>query len=274
MYLPYTLFETVGRFNDNNADDMQCGDMGEQELLSLGLKDISARVDPYQLIRYDLPYKHQLDGLLNSITPGVKISHEECVDILFAEMKEYSQMFSFQGKYKTLIGEMIEHFRYGNGTSFYSEKLNSAFHERIRTHSLDNPLSIIENNLKDEFALNGGEGDFPQIMHSIEKSLLDSRLPKFDNKLDRINGLGITVHDISAQKITISHIQKYNQGWSATVWFDAQDHFGLDINDIQNKLFKEFRFFRIWFFLQRHKDFAFKPFFTNFHTVETIGSYW
>ncbi|MGQ7148140.1 DUF3289 family protein, partial [Escherichia sp. SS-MK2] len=29
-------------------------------------------------------------------------------------------------------------------------------------------------------------------------------------------------------------------------------------------------FFRIWFFLQRHKDFAFKPFFTNFNTIERI----
>jgi len=121
MYLPFTLFETVACFNDVNADDMKCGDMGEQELLSLGLKDISARVDPYQLIRYDFPYKHHLDGFLNSITPGVKISHEECIDILFNEMKELAQMFSFQGEYKTLIGVMIDHLRYGNGSHFYSQ---------------------------------------------------------------------------------------------------------------------------------------------------------
>ncbi|HKM96800.1 MAG TPA: DUF3289 family protein, partial [Buttiauxella sp.] len=31
-----------------------------------------------------------------------------------------------------------------------------------------------------------------------------------------------------------------------------------------NPLFRNLRFFRIWFFLQRHKDYSFKPFLTNF----------
>ncbi|HBB2651472.1 TPA: DUF3289 family protein, partial [Escherichia coli] len=55
--------------------------------------------------------------------------------------------------------------------------------------------------------------------------------------------------------------------------FIAQDHFGLDVTDIKNKIYNKYRFFRIWFFLQRHKDFAFKPFFTNFNTIERIENY-
>lgn len=55
IHLPYTLFETISRFYDNDADDMQYGDMGEPELKSLGLTDISAYVDPYNLIRYTYP---------------------------------------------------------------------------------------------------------------------------------------------------------------------------------------------------------------------------
>ncbi|EBO7885611.1 DUF3289 family protein, partial [Salmonella enterica] len=29
-------------------------------------------------------------------------------------------------------------------------------------------------------------------------------------------------------------------------------------------LYNKFRFFRIWFFLQRHRDYAYKSFMTNF----------
>lgn len=46
-----------------------------------------------------------------------------------------------------------------------------------------------------------------------------------------------------------------------------------DVTDIKNKIYNKYRFFRIWFFLQRHKDFAFKPFFTNFNTIERIENY-
>jgi len=94
----------------------------------------------------------------------------------------------------------------------------------------------------------------------------------FNNDEDRINGLGITVHDIAAQKIELSSLARDAFGWNATLFFKAQDHFGLDVIDIQNEIYRQFRFFRIWFFLQRHKDFAFKPFFTNFHSVERIGN--
>ncbi len=42
--MPCTLFETITLFDDFSADDMQYGDMEEQDFLSLGLSDISAKV--------------------------------------------------------------------------------------------------------------------------------------------------------------------------------------------------------------------------------------
>lgn len=269
MYLPCTLFETVSRFDDRTADDMQCGDMGERELLALGLRDISAKVDPYRLVRYDFPNRYQMDSPFSSSASGIKISHQQCVDILFNEMKELAQMFSFEGKYKMLIGEMIDHFRFGNGCGFYSERLNSAFHERLNSYLNDNPMLLIENAI-DYFYSNSTSRDYQELLHKIKYVLLGSTLPKFNENEDRINGLGITVHDIAAQTITLLSLQEYTMGWSATLFFEAQDHFGLDIIDIQDKLYSQFRFFRIWFFLQRHRDFAFKPFFTNFNSVEKI----
>ena len=38
--MPCTLFETITLFDDFSADDMQYGDMEEQDFLSLGLSDI------------------------------------------------------------------------------------------------------------------------------------------------------------------------------------------------------------------------------------------
>ncbi|EPM1951293.1 YPO3983 family protein [Salmonella enterica] len=273
MYLPYTLFEPVTRFNDDSAGDMQCGDMGEEELLALGLNDISEKVDPYRLIHYPFPHPGGIDGYFGSSTSGIKISHSECVDILFTEMKELAGMFSFYGEYRLLIEELIGHFRYGDGSLFYSQQLNSAFHKRINIKTHNNPLLIIKKCIEDEFKNHKREVYIPALLHKIQTKLLRSKLAKFNNLEDRINGLGICVHDIAAQKITLTNFQKYAIGLSATLHFVAQDHFGLDVADIKNKLYREFRFFRIWCFLLRHRDFAFKPFFTNFNTITRIGSY-
>lgn len=273
MYLPYTLFKPVTRFNDDSAGDMQCGDMGEEELLALGLNDISEKVDPYRLIYYDFPRPYMVDGVFSLTNLGREISHDECVDILFIEMKELAKMFSFYSEYQTLIDELIGHFRYGNGSLFYSQQLNSAFHKRINIKTHNSPLLIIKKCIEDEFKNHKREVYILALLHKIQTKLLRSKLAKFNNLEDRINGLGICVHDIAAQKITLTIFQKYAIGWSATLHFVAQDHFGLDFADIKNKLYREFRFFRIWFFLQRHRDFAFKPFFTNFNTITRIGSY-
>ncbi|WP_048957222.1 YPO3983 family protein [Enterobacter bugandensis] len=273
MFLPFTLFETVARFDDYSADDMQCGDMGEDELLALGLRDISAHVDPYRLVRYDFPEMHHLEGIVSDTVAGSKITHEECVDILFTEMKELSLMFSFYGEYKALIGEMIDHFRYGNGRVFFSQKLNSAFHKKINNNFPGNPLYIIEEQIHSKFYSNPKATYFPALLNDIKCRIFISHLPKFDSKKDNVNGLGISIHDIAAQKIILNGLHRYAMGWSASVHFIAQDHFGLDVKDIKNELYNKFRFFRIWFFLQRHKAFAYKPYFTNFHSIERIEKY-
>lgn len=273
MNLPSTLFETTTPLNDNASDDMQYGDMNEQQLLSLGLHDISAKVDPYRLIRYDFPQPQYASSMLRSFSSGTKITHKECVNILFDEMKELSHLFSFWGEYKKIITELINHFRYGNGSDFYSSLLNSAFGNRINNYTKDNPLIIIKDIINGEFTYKSKSGNTSPLLRRIKSRLSYSMLPKFDQYKDRINGLGISIHDISYQKISLLSLKKYSIGWDATLHFEAQDHFGLDLYDIKDDFYRKFRFFRIWFFLQRHKDFAFKPFFTNFYTIERIAGY-
>ncbi|ELK3970192.1 DUF3289 family protein [Escherichia coli] len=272
--IPCTLFETISLFDDFSADDMQYGDMVEQDFLSLGLSDISAKVDPYRLIKYHFPGPGSINVAFSASSSGTKISQRECTDILFAEMKELAKMLSFFGQYKTLIEDLIEHFRYGNGSNFHSQQLNLSFHEKINKYGYNSPIRIIKECIENGINSTPSTGYQPLILQSIKTKLLSSRLNKFNDFEDSFfNGLGISVHDISAQKISLLSFQKYAIGWSATIHFVAQDHFGLDVTDIKNKTYSKYRFFRIWFFLQRHKDFSFKPFFTNFNTIERIENY-
>lgn len=84
--------------------------------------------------------------------------------------------------------------------------------------------------------------------------------------------MGIRIHDTWATHITIKSLQIENGHYRAVVHYKVQDHFGLDSDDISNFKFKNFRFFRIWFVLQRYNNFGFKPFITNMEAaVEIIG---
>jgi len=84
--------------------------------------------------------------------------------------------------------------------------------------------------------------------------------------------MGITVHDTWATHITIQSLQIDNGRYRAVMHYKVQDHFGLDNDDISKIKFSQFRFFRIWFVLQRYNQFGFKPFMTNMKaTVEIIG---
>ncbi|WP_318363412.1 YPO3983 family protein [Enterobacter sp.] len=271
--LPCVLFTTVRRFDDFSAEDMQYGDMDEQQLLELGLKDISLKVDPYRLVRYDFP---RLAGFPVEFYPnpkGRKITRGECIDILFDEMKALSHDFSLFGEYKDIINQLIDHFRYGQGIPFYSTLLDSAYKHRVNGYDQGNPLMIIKLTLNERLGRNKKQQHDFSLLKEMQIKLNDSKLPKFNNVKDRFNGLGISVHDIAAQEITLVSLHQFHFGWEAVVHFKAQDHFGLDIKDIKNDFYRQFRFFRIWFFLQRHQDFAFRPFFTNFSTVVRINSY-
>ncbi|MGB8668063.1 MAG: YPO3983 family protein [Serratia inhibens] len=96
-------------------------------------------------------------------------------------------------------------------------------------------------------------------------------LPKFNRWQDRVNGLGITVHDTYATHITIKSLQIDNDRCHAIVHYTVQEHFGLDNRDVAG--FRNYRLFRIWFVLQRYNKFGYKPFMTNMEaTVEIKGN--
>lgn len=274
MYNPLfrciVLFQTKNKINDYTSDDMQHSDLSESELIELGLNDVSTRVEPYRMIltenskKYsEHPFSSEYDSKPASDKP---IEKDECSDILFEEMRELSGIFA-SGQYKKLIGEMITHFKYRNGQNFSDNALLNKAYEDLLMSKLygDTTLGAIRaviNKFSQNRPQQIGSSDF---IYEVQRQIANVRLPKFDDFEDRFNGMGITVHDIHFQRIILYNFVRSKIGWSAEIAFEAQDHFGLGREDITKKLFHSFRFFRIWFVLQRYDAFKFKPFMTNFH---------
>lgn len=266
MGLPCEVFSTFHRFENYYIDDMQYGDMDDWDFQQLGLVDISARVDPFRCLQFDPMSSFNVHTLnfARQKRQGRPISRQQCVDIMFDEMKELSTQFA-SGQYAPLIGELIDHFHYGNGQPWTDELLNRAYAEVVSGVGTNDVLVKIQKAINDRLYLERQAGLGYDFFTDLKTSIKEnSRLPKFNRFIDRFNGLGISVHDIYAQRISLVHLQRYAISWEGLLFFKGQDHFGLGKEDITNTLYKNFRFFRILFFLQRHRDYAYKPFMTNF----------
>ena len=275
LQLPCTLFKTQKWMDDYSASDMRCGDLTEAQLKShYGLVDVSTRANPYTLTKIT-PFNQPQSMFYGSRGEGEKITRQQCTNILFDEFRDLSRMFSIYSPYKHLIEKMITHMQYGNGKPFTSMHLDSALKDHIiRDNNPDNSTRLL---LKEAFSTAvDWENKCLQVSKKDELRIAISRgkLPKFDRFQDNFNGMGITVHDTWATHITIKSLQVDNDRYRAVVHYKVQDHFGLDVDDISKFKFNQFRFFRIWFVLQRYNQFGFKPFITNMEaTVEITGGH-
>ncbi|HCT5176117.1 TPA: DUF3289 family protein [Enterobacter hormaechei subsp. steigerwaltii] len=273
MSLPCEVFSTFHRFENYYVDDMQCGDLVDRDFQLLGLEDISARVDPFRCLQFNANnfYSPRVADFGLRKPQGVSLSHQRCAEIMFDEMIELSTQFA-HGPYAPLIGELINHFHYGNGGSWHSERLSRAYAEVIRGTETNHLLHYIQTEINERFYLKQQiEIDFNFLTALSGHITRNVRLPKFNRFIDRFNGLGISVHDIYAQKVSLESFHRNAVSWEGVLLFTGQDHFGLGTEDITNDFYKNFRFFRIWFFLQRHRDYAFKPFMTNFRAYIHIN---
>lgn len=270
MSLPREIFSTSHRFENYSVDDMQCGDLNDWDIHKLGLDDISSRVDPFKCLLFDkiTYFNTHASGFGAKQRKGRPNSRQKCADILFDEMKALSTQFA-SGQYAPLIGMLIDHFHYGNGRPWNGELLNRAYADIIRMNDvLVKTQKAINDRLYSKRQAIIDQNFFTILKAAIKK---DARLPKFNRFIDSFNGLGISVHDIYAQRIRLVRLQRYATSWEGQLSFKGQDHFGLGKEDITHALYKKFRFFRIWFFLQRHRDYAYRPFLTDFSANARIG---
>lgn len=272
LQFPCTLFKTQNRMDDYSAKDMRCGDLTAEQLKSnYGLVDISTRANSYTLTKVT-PFTQPQSMFYGSRGEGEKISRPQCANILFDELRDLSRLFSVYSPYKHLIKRMITHMQNGNGKPFSSMHLDNALKAHIVNDKTENStLSKVKYALNEN--INWQTGIYPITdKNEFRKAILEGKLPKFDRFQDNFNGMGITVHDTWATEITIKKLQVDNNHYRAVLYYKVQDHFGLDVNEISKFRFNQFRFFRIWFVLQRYDKFNFKPFMTNMETtIEITG---
>lgn len=237
MSLPREVFSTSHRFENYYVDDMQCGDLNDWDIQKLGLDDISARVDPFKCLLFDRMtyFNPHASGFGAQQRKGRTISRQQCADIMFDEMKSLSTQFA-SGQYAPLIGKLIDHFHYGNGQPWAGELLTRAYEEVIRGVGTNDVLMKIRNeiNIQLHSKRDARLDDF--FFARLKSAIQDSKLPKFNRYIDKVNGLGVSVHDIYAQQIKLMRFQRYARSWEGTLFFKGQDHFGLGKEDIANVL--------------------------------------
>lgn len=273
---PQTIYTTQRFFNDYGADDMRYGDISEARLKNeFNLNHISNQVDPYSMTRLTAFHNPQsrFHGAYGG-RRGEAISVQECARLLFEEMQVTSLPYACVGSYKHLINKMLRHFQQSTGAPFRDMQLDMAYREKILMDNSEKSTKlaiqqVINNNVDPE------KKGFPQSkIADITNEIRFKVLPKFDSVImDKINGMGITVHDVHATKIDLLSLDVIGTQWRAQVRYLGQDHFGLDIDDIQKKKFHQFQFFKIWFILQRFNRFGFRPFLTDMEaTIELEGN--
>ncbi|QTF08386.1 DUF3289 family protein [Brenneria izadpanahii] len=271
---PQTIYTTQKSFNDYGANDMRYGDISEDRLKGeFGLTNVSNVVDPYTLTRltaFDNP-QSRFAGVYGGVHRGNAVSIQECARLLFEEMQATSLLYSFYGPYKYLINQMLKHFQRKSGTPFTDMQLNAAYRERIISDNSSKSTKLAIQEVIDLFIDYDNRGYPQDKLNKLDSAIRDTILPKFDSFIfDKINGMGITVHDVHATKIDILSLDVGERSWKARVKFIGQDHFGLDVDDIRKQKFNQFQFFKIWFVLQRFNKFGFHPFLTNMEAVINI----
>ncbi|MDU6092654.1 MAG: DUF3289 family protein, partial [Staphylococcus lugdunensis] len=239
MSLPREIFATSHRFEDYHIDDIQYGDLDDWDFYTLGLKDISARVDPFRCLQFDMmtTFNSQALDFVHQQPQGRPISRQHCADILFDEMKELSAQFA-KGLYSPIIGELIDHFHYGNGQPWFGELLNRAYEEVIRGVGTNDMLMKIRDEINKQLHSKRDARLDDFFFVRLKSEMQDSKLPKFNRYIDRVNGLGVSVHDIYTQQIKLVRFQRYAMSWEGLLSFKGQDHFGLGKEDITNTLYK------------------------------------
>ncbi|KGD71999.1 hypothetical protein HA49_14450 [Tatumella morbirosei] len=271
---PLTIFTTQRRFNDFSTDDMRYGDIPEDRLRrEFGLNKISNVVDPYTLTRltaFDNP-QSRFAGVYGSVHRGDKLSVQQSAQLLFEEMQVTSIPFSFIGPHRYLINQMLRNFQLSRGSAFNNPQLDTAYREKLHSDYASKKKTSIMQETIGLFIDYTRKGFTHERLDNLTSAIKLSLLPKFDSLiLDKINGMGITIHDVYATKIEILRLDVNDHGWKASVRFTGQDHFGLDVGDIRKQKFNQFQFFKIWFVLQRFNKFGFRPFLTNMKAVIDI----
>ncbi len=246
LHLPAIIFQSKNPMDDEKADDMQSGDKTKTQIMNLGMFKPFNKLD----YEFDLPASNH-----------------------FANFRLFASSVSW-GTYGSLTKMMIDRFEQNVGGKFTHPLLDQAAKEHENTDAVVKKVSELFasklKNTKGELT----EIDIQGVWDSLAKGPYAIHLPGFDTKPDWFNGLGITVHGIWSLQLSLKKldIDIINRIFSGEIAFKAQDHFGLNVDDVNGgKYFEFLRIFRSWFLLQRYDKFGYKPFITEMNHIRKIS---
>lgn len=227
------------KMNNFTADDMRHGDLTKEQILAQGRLGLGEK------------FKFNL------------FNFNKTVEEHFASMESMA-FWTAWGEYAPLIRIMLEKFRKNEGGILRHELLNKAFLEHSNTKEC---VTKIRGFIIKRLHSNNFCSLSKSALKAINNDIKGIRLPKFTD-IDWFNGLGISIHDTFSTRIYIDNFiidEKESGGISrkkfqVRLTFQIQDHFGLDISDMNCILFENISWFCSWFMLQRYNEYNFKPF--------------
>lgn len=230
------IFKTVKKMNDFTADDMRYGDMTKEQILAQG-----------KMNKFGIWEKELTVNFFN---------FDKTVDEHFERMDNMG-FWTAWGEYSELIKIMLRKFKENEGGVLKHNLLNKAFSEHATTlECVDRIKGFIQLLLSDNGYKSLTINDLNVLSEKIKNNV---KLPKFDN-YDWFNGLGITIHDTYATRIYLNSVDVNDRKFKAEISFEIQDHFGLDVADVNGKGFEDLPWFCSWFILQRYKEYGYMPF--------------
>jgi uncharacterized protein YjdB len=178
--------------------------------------------------------------------------------------------------------DMFDYFKSGEGGYFRDSTLNEICdkHQHVKQFKIDLASGF-------NYAIKSSNGNLENIYYgSGEKSKLLFNIiqskPRiqFTTKNDKLDGLGILIHDTWAAEVYVdSYKQKPDGKYDAKLHIIVYDHFGLDKDDLDLGFMESLIFnegFIAWYTLQHYDKYKgiYKPFVTTLDLYTTTKGSW
>ena len=226
--------------NGNQANDMKTNDFTREQILAINSL-----------------FQYQLDEEYGVNSP----------ETLFTVFEEMATSLFSQGEMETVILDMINHFKNGNGVDYSNATLTSQASAPPTTQAY---IELVKNEFLRELVIyNGNLADLQYNEATKSTNMLynyvsaNAQYPVFNSWADTLGGLTITVNDTWGNIVEVKNYSKDGNRLNGTLHFTIYDHFGLDQPDVE-KVYVNLAGFRAWFVLQYYTQFngQYKPFAT------------
>ena len=274
---PLLVFRTKNEMDDFDAPDMTYGNESRDVIESYGLMQPFKNKMRYSpSMGYDVVSEDQFN------LPASE--HFKRLRSLGDNIYGSGLGFSTKGNTKNVFFEMVDKFKRDEGGYFESPELTLAMKNHETTAKFHKEiLKCLKDNLRD--------GVLPRDILSMVIKHMNSDIkgegaplpqfyvgsfPFFHKNLT--DGTVLAVHGIWSMRVYVESLEYKGTQVRGKLRFYIQDHFGLDVKDINHNSFDDnkdndgkpyewINGFRSWYILQHFKGYGYKPFITKMEFI-------